>query len=71
VSRITDLIIFERRIDNINLEEISFAETISDSFFYSQAQIEHYGLSKMNITLRKSRFRQEVGSLIEKLGFDS
>nr|WP_297348229.1 HDOD domain-containing protein [uncultured Glaciecola sp.] len=71
VSRITDLIIFERRIDNINLEEISFAETISDSFFYSQAQIEQYGLSKMNITLRKSRFRQEVGSLIEKLGFDS
>ena len=71
VSRITDLIIFERRIDNINLEEISFAETICDSFFHSQAQIEHYGLSKMNITLRKSRFRQEVGSLIEKLGFES
>jgi HD-like signal output (HDOD) protein len=71
VSRITDLIIFERRMDNINLEEISFAETICDSFFYSQAQIEDYGLSKMNITLRKSRFKQEVGAIIEKLGLDS
>jgi hypothetical protein len=71
VSRITDLIIFERRIENINLQEISFAETICDSFFYSQAQIEHYGLTKMNTTIRKSHFRKEVGSLIEKLGFDS
>lgn len=70
VSRITDRIIFERSLDNINLEEISFAETTCDSFFYSQAQIEHYGLSKINSTLRKPRFKQEVGALIKKLGLD-
>lgn len=71
VSRITDFIIFERRMDSINLEEISFAETICDSFFYSQTQIEHYGLSKINMTLRKSRFKQEVSELIQNLGLDS
>lgn len=71
VSRITDLIVFERAMDNINLDEISFAETRCEGFFYSQAQIEHYGLGKINSTLRKARFKQDVGAIIEKLGLDS
>jgi hypothetical protein len=77
VSRITDLIIFQRStdltsvdeisVDEIGLEEISFAETMCNSFFYAQTQIEYYGLGKINNTLRKTRFKQEVGALIEKL----
>ena len=71
VSRITDLIVFERTMDTINLEEISFAESKCESFFYSQAQIEHYGLGRINGTLRKPRFKQDVNAIIEKLGLDS
>ena len=71
VSRITDLIVFERAMDNINLDEISFAETKCESFFHSQAQIEQYGLGKINSTFRKPRFKQEVAAIIGKLGLDS
>jgi hypothetical protein len=70
VSRITDLIIFQRSMDRIDLDEISFAETRCDSFFYAQAQIEYYGFGNINSTLRKARFKQEVGALIEKLRLD-
>lgn len=70
VSRITDLIIFQRSMDRINLDEISFAETMCDSFFHAQAQIEYYGLGNINSTLRKARFKQDVGALIEKLRLD-
>lgn len=70
VSRITDLIIFQRSMDRINLDEISFAETTCDSFFHAQAQIQYYGLAKINGTLRKARFKEAVGALIEKLRLD-
>ena len=65
------MIVFERTMDTINLEEISFAETKCESFFYSQAQIEHYGLGRINGTLRKPRFKEDVNAIIEKLGLDS
>lgn len=71
VSRITDLIVFERAMDNINLDEISFAETKCESFFHSLEHIEQYGLGKINSTFRKARFKQDVAVLIEKLGLDS
>ena len=71
VGRITDLIVFERSMDTINLEEISYAEAICESFYYSQSQIEHYGLGNINSTLRKARFKQDVSAIVEKLGLDS
>ncbi|GAC30078.1 HDOD domain-containing protein [Brumicola pallidula] len=70
VSRMTDLIIFQRSMKHIDLDEISFAETRCDSFFYAQAQIEYYGLGRINSTLRKARFKQEVSALIENLRLD-
>jgi HD-like signal output (HDOD) protein len=71
VSRITDLIVFERAMDTVNLDEISFAETECESFFYSQTQIDHYGLGKINGTLRKPRFKEDVAAIVERLGLDS
>lgn len=70
VSRITDMIVFERSMDNIDLDELSYAETMCESFYYSQAQIEHYGLSKINSTFRNVRFKQDVAAIVEKLGLD-
>ncbi len=71
VSRITDLIVFERSMDTLDLEEISFAETKCESFFYSQEHIEQYGLGKINGTLRKPRFKKDVNAIVQKLGLDS
>ena len=71
VSRITDMIVFERTMDNIDLEEMSYPEAKRESFYYSQEQIERYGLGKINGTLRKAKFKQDVGAIIEKLSLDS
>jgi hypothetical protein len=71
VSRITDMIVFERSMDNIDLEEISYDETKCESFYYSLEQIERFGLVKINSTLRKAKFKQDVGAIIKNLNLDS
>lgn len=71
VSRLTDLIVFERSMDTLDFDELSFAEIKCESFFYAQSQIEHYGLGQINGTLRKTRFRQDVTAIVEKLGLDA
>lgn len=71
VCRITDMIVFESKMNNIDLEEISFPEARCESFYYSEDQIDKYGLGKINSTLRNAKFKRDVGAIISKLGLDS
>jgi HD-like signal output (HDOD) protein len=71
ICRITDMIIFERAMDNVNIDEVSYAETGCESFFHSEALVAHYGLGRINSTLRKAKFRQDVASIVDKLALNS
>ena len=71
ICRITDMIVFERAMDNVNIDEISYAETGCESFFHSEALVAHYGLGRINSTLRKAKFRQDVAGIVEKLALNS
>lgn len=71
ICRITDMIVFERTMDNVNIDEISYAETGCESFFHSEALVQHYGLGRINSTLRKAKFRQDVASIVDRLALNS
>ena len=71
ICRITDRIVFERVMDGIEIEEISFAETQCESFYHSHSLTEQYDLGRINSTLRKPKFKQEVAELVEKLSLNS
>ncbi|MBF7071955.1 HDOD domain-containing protein [Glaciecola sp. MH2013] len=71
ICRLTDIIVFERAMDNIDFEEISFAETLNEALYYSQDQVERYELGQINSTLRNAKFKHDVGEIVEKLNLNS